>query len=107
MLEWVRSRILAKQDTGAGDVDHGTAAPENFCDEITELRTDRRASRGRRWSDSVVSGDSESSRVLIIAPSEDTRLLYTMLFEEAGHTVYAAVDGPSGLAIAQHRLPDV
>jgi PAS domain S-box-containing protein len=30
-----------------------------------------------------------------------------MLSEEAGLAVYPAVDGPSGLAIAQHCLPDV
>jgi PAS domain S-box-containing protein len=45
--------------------------------------------------------------VLVIEPDEDSRLLYTMVLEEAGYAVYAATDGPSGLAIARHRTPDV
>ena len=30
-----------------------------------------------------------------------------MLFEQAGYTVYAADEGPSAIAMAQHHLPDV
>lgn len=66
----------------------------------------RRVNAGRRESD-FIAPHTEAPRVLIIAPNLDTRLLYTMLFEQAGCTVYAADEGPAGIAMAQHHLPDV
>jgi len=66
----------------------------------------RRVNAGRRESD-VIASRTEAPRVLVIAPNLDTRLLYTMLFEQAGCTVYAADQGPAGIAMAQHHLPDV
>jgi PAS domain S-box-containing protein len=66
----------------------------------------RRVNAGRREAD-VIAQRTEAPRVLIIAPNLDTRLLYTMLFEQAGCTVYAADEDPAGTAMAQHHLPDV
>jgi len=66
----------------------------------------RRVHAGRRESD-LVAQRTEPFRVLIIAPNLDTRLLNTMLFEQAGWTVYAADEGPAATAMAQHHLPDV
>ncbi len=66
----------------------------------------RRVNAGRRESD-VFAQRTEAPRVLVIAPNLDTRLLYTMLFEQAGCTVYAADEDPAGIAMAQHHLPDV
>ena len=106
MFEWVSRRVMARRN-GAGPVGPESPGADDSQRRIMERRhIDRRATRGRRRLDSVGRG-SETSRVLIIDPHEGTRLLYAMLFEEAGYTVYAAMDGPSGLAIAQHNLPDV
>ena len=66
----------------------------------------RRGNAGRRELD-FIAQRTEAPRVLIIAPNLDTRLLYTMLFEQAGLTVYAADEDPAGIAMAQHHLPDV
>ena len=66
----------------------------------------RRVNAGRRESD-FIAQHTEAPRVLIIAPDLDTRLLYTMVFEQAGYTVYAADEDPAGIAMAQHHLPDV
>jgi CheY-like chemotaxis protein len=55
----------------------------------------------------LVAQRTEPFRVLIIAPNLDTRLLNTMLFEQAGWTVYAADEGPAATAMARHHLPDV
>ena len=49
----------------------------------------RRVDAGRRELDRIAPR-TEAQRVLIIAPNLDTRLLYAMLFEQTGYTVYAA-----------------
>jgi CheY-like chemotaxis protein len=46
-------------------------------------------------------------RVLLIEPHDDTRLLYTCLFEEAGFAVYGVSEGMAAVGVAQQRLPDV
>jgi len=67
---------------------------------------DRRAGQGRRRFDGPppVLG---TPRVLLIEPHDDTRLLYTCLFEEAGYSVYGVSDGIVAIGVAQQRLPDV
>jgi PAS domain S-box-containing protein len=66
----------------------------------------RRGNAGRRESD-IPAPHPEPPRVLIIASNLDMRLLYTMLLEQAGCTVYAADEGAAAIAMAQHHLPDV
>jgi PAS domain S-box-containing protein len=61
---------------------------------------DRRAGPGRRRFDSP-------ARVLLIEPQDDTRLLYTCLFEEAGYAVSSVPNGIAAMSVAQQRLPDV
>jgi PAS domain S-box-containing protein len=108
MFEWVRRKVMAKTDGGAGPAGRVPARVDDVPGGIIKRAhsDERRASRGRRRSDSVGRG-IDVPRVLIIEPDEDTRLLYAMLFEECGYTVYTATDEPSGLAIALHCLPDV
>ncbi len=73
-----------------------------------ERRTprDRRTNRSRRGADAF-SAVGELRRVLVIEPHEDTRLLYTLLFEESNYVVYGASDGLAGMTFVQQRLPDV
>ena len=61
---------------------------------------DRRAGPGLRLFDSP-------PRVLLIEPQDNTRLLYTCLFEEAGYAVYSVPNGIGAMGAAQRRLPDV
>jgi PAS domain S-box-containing protein len=64
----------------------------------------RRGRLGRRQSD--LTADSPP-HVLVIEPHDDTRLLYVMLLTDAGYVAYGVSDGASGIAAAEHRLPDV
>tara|TARA_A100000171_G_scaffold50945_1_gene63681 strand:- start:1155 stop:1571 length:417 start_codon:yes stop_codon:yes gene_type:complete len=48
-----------------------------------------------------------SLRILIIEDNEQNRYLLTFLLEKHGHTVQAAIDGPSGIRKAQQWLPDL
>jgi PAS domain S-box-containing protein len=45
--------------------------------------------------------------VLVIEPHDDTRMLYVMLLEEAGYTVYAVANGIDAVSVAQKGLPDL
>jgi PAS domain S-box-containing protein len=45
--------------------------------------------------------------VLVIDPHEDTRTLYVEILGEANCVVFGAADGPSGVSLAENRLPDV
>jgi PAS domain S-box-containing protein len=67
---------------------------------------DRRSQAGRRQQDHLA-GLGDRLRVLIIEPHDDTRFLYTVLFEEAGYAVSAVADGPTAIALVQQSLPDV
>jgi PAS domain S-box-containing protein len=46
-------------------------------------------------------------RVLIVEPHHDTRMLYSMVFEDAGYAVYPVVNGADALVLLQQRLPDL
>lgn len=74
---------------------------------MTERRQhDRRHQPARRHQDRIeVLG--ERPRILVVEPHDDTRLLYSLLLEEAGYLVSSAKDGPAGIALAQQTLPDV
>jgi two-component system cell cycle response regulator DivK len=76
------------------------AAPRNGFKAHQER--DRRAGSGRRWSDRL-----EAPLVLVVEPHDDTRFLYTYLFETYGYAVHAAADALSALQVASIRLPDV
>ncbi len=45
--------------------------------------------------------------VLLIEDNEQNRYLATFLLEQRGHRVVPAVDGPSGIALAQSLRPDI
>src|SRR5437763_6596656 len=66
---------------------------------------ERRIVWGRRTPDAFAT--RERPRLLLIEPHDDTRLLYADLFEAAGYAVEGVADGPTGIARAQRRLPDV
>ena len=63
----------------------------------------RHRQSGRRQTDLA----GNAGHVLVIDPHEDTRTLYVMILGEANCVVYGAADGPSGLRLAENRLPDV
>src|SRR5262245_33290566 len=67
---------------------------------------DRRRRPGRRQEDRL-GPVGDKPRVLIAEPHDDTRLLYSLLFEEAGYVVSAVADGPAAIASAEQTLPDV
>jgi PAS domain S-box-containing protein len=67
---------------------------------------DRRRRPSRRHQDSLA-GVGDRRHVLIVEPNDDTRLLYAVLFEEAGYAVSAAADGRAAIAIVPQTLPDV
>jgi two-component system cell cycle response regulator DivK len=48
-----------------------------------------------------------SRTVLVIEDNEQNRYLATFLLEAHGYTVVAAVDGPSGIALAETMVPDL
>jgi PAS domain S-box-containing protein len=106
MFKWLHANINRRDHVTQPD---GPAAPRFVQPNggtTDRRRGGRRINAGRREVDFIVQR-SEAPRVLIIASNLDTRLLYTMLFEQAGYTVYAADDDPVGIAMAQHHLPDV
>lgn len=47
------------------------------------------------------------SRILVVDDAPEIRLLVTYILEQAGHEVLAAVDGTSGLALAQQEAPSL
>jgi signal transduction histidine kinase len=57
----------------------------------------------------ITSGLSESGRcrILLIEDNEDAREMLQMLLTLAGHDVHGAVDGPSGIEMAQATDPDM
>jgi PAS domain S-box-containing protein len=64
----------------------------------------------RRWRSGRRAGDRRAAlkpRVLVIEPHDDTRMLYVMLFEEAGYAVYAVASGVDAASVALQRLPDL
>jgi PAS domain S-box-containing protein len=67
---------------------------------------DRRSPVGRRQQDHLA-GAGDRPHVLIVEPHDDTRFLYSLLFEEAGYRVSATADGPTAIAVVQQALPDV
>ena len=48
-----------------------------------------------------------SRHILLIEDNEQNRYLATFLLERHGHRVVVAPDGPSGIALAEHVLPDL
>lgn len=48
-----------------------------------------------------------SLRVQLIEDNEQNRYLLNFLLNARGHQVSAAIDGPSGIRMAQHLKPDV
>jgi PAS domain S-box-containing protein len=69
---------------------------------VERRRIERRDRGGRRQSDGL-----PPARVLLIEPHEDTRFLYTCLFEESGYAVYSVGEGVAAMEVARRRLPDV
>jgi PAS domain S-box-containing protein len=67
---------------------------------------DRLERPGRRESDGRPPG-ADLRRVLLVGPDEAWRLLAAYVFEEAGYTVYAAVDRRQAVAFTIRLLPDV
>ena len=69
----------------------------------------RNQQRRRRSGRRVADGRDEAikARVLVIEPHDDTRMLYVMLLEEAGYTVYAVANGIDAVSVAQKGLPDL
>jgi PAS domain S-box-containing protein len=67
---------------------------------------DRLAEWGRRRFDSAVPVLG-APRVLLVEPHDETRLLYTCLFEDAGYAVHGVSDGIVAIGVARHRLPDI
>ena len=106
MFKWLHSRVNRRGHAAqpAGFVTRRLVQPNGGTTD--RRRGGRRVDAGRRESD-FLAQRTEAPRVLIIASNLDTRLLYTMLFEQAGCTVYAADEDPAGIAMAQHHLPDV
>jgi len=106
MFKWLHSRVNRRGHAAqpAGFVTRRLVQPDGGTTD--RRRGGRRVDAGRRESD-FLAQRTEAPRVLIIASNLDTRLLYTMLFEQAGCTVYAADEDPAGIAMAQHHLPDV
>ena len=104
MFKWLHPNVKERGSATQPDfAAHRFVEPDGG---ITDRRRGgRRVNAGRRESD-FIAQHTEAPRVLIIAPNLDTRLLYTMLFEQAGCTVYAADEDSAGTAIAQHHLPD-
>ena len=49
----------------------------------------------------------ERSRILIVEDNEDARHMLQMLLTFAGHEVYVAGDGPSGLEMVRTKRPDI
>jgi PleD family two-component response regulator len=80
--------------------------PDNNAEPVRprQPRRDRRRADGRRRLDKR---SSVVPRVLLVEPHDDTRALYTTLFEDAGFAVYAVSSGRAAIAIAHQRLPDV
>jgi PAS domain S-box-containing protein len=50
---------------------------------------------------------ADQRRVLLVGDDDDWRLLTSYLFEDAGYTAYAAVDGPQAVRLVTRLLPDV
>ncbi|MBC8008643.1 MAG: response regulator [Burkholderiales bacterium] len=48
-----------------------------------------------------------SRHILLIEDNEQNRYLATFLLERHGHRVVVAPDGPTGIALAAHVLPDL
>jgi CheY-like chemotaxis protein len=46
-------------------------------------------------------------RVLLVEDNDDARQVMVLTLEDAGHEVYEASDGPTGLAVALRERPDV
>ena len=65
----------------------------------TVERRRHRAQRGRRVSDAVAPV-SDAPRVLLVEPDQETRVLYSSLFEEAGYAVYAVAEGIEAIDVA-------
>jgi PAS domain S-box-containing protein len=67
---------------------------------------DRHREWGRRRFDSLAPV-LRTPRVLLIEPHDETRLLYTCLFEDAGYAVHGVSDGSVAIGVARQRLPDI
>lgn len=48
-----------------------------------------------------------SARVLVVEDNPENMELMVYLLQSAGHTVFQAVDGGAGLALAKRELPDL
>jgi PAS domain S-box-containing protein len=71
-------------------------------------RERRRHQRRLRWSRRAgEAGGPIKPRVLVVEPHDDTRLLYTLMLEEAGYVVYAVANGTDALRAAAQQLPDL
>jgi PAS domain S-box-containing protein len=82
------------------------APPDNNAEPVAprQPRRDRRRADGRRRLDKR---SSVVPRVLLVEPHDDTRALYTTLFEDVGCATYAVSSGRDAIAIAHQRLPDI
>jgi PAS domain S-box-containing protein len=97
------------------DAAYGTARPggddrpttiEAMAPEDTDR--ERRHHDRRRWSRRAADiRQPFRSRVLVIEPHDDTRMLYTTILEDAGYVVYAVANGTDALTVASQRLPDL
>jgi two-component system, cell cycle response regulator DivK len=46
-------------------------------------------------------------KVLVVDDDFDTRTIWQTALEHHGYTVFGAQDGPEGITLAQHQVPDV
>jgi two-component system, sensor histidine kinase len=55
----------------------------------------------------VPSDGRRARRVLLVEDNDDSRQVMALTLKDAGHEVYEASDGPTGLAVALRERPDV
>ena len=72
------------------------------------IRFPRSAPPAPHESGDAVSGhEIDRSRILLVEDNEDAREMLQMLLTRAGHEVYGACDGPSGIEMARTVGPDI
>jgi len=72
------------------------------------IRFPRSAPPAPHESGDAVSGhEIDRSRILLVEDNEDAREMLQMLLTLAGHEVYGACDGPSGIEMARTVGPDI
>lgn len=98
------ANVSARAPQREATSDDRIATPPEQASEMRRARGDRRRADGRRGVDKR---SNLVPRLLLVEPHDDTRALYTTLFEDIGCAVYAVSSGRDAIAIAHQRLPDV